>query len=411
MRPNKHPIIYGQHNKTGPFGSSLHARDYVRNGIPIINPMHLLNGIIVPSVDMSVDDGTAHRLSAYQLGENDVVIGCRGEIGRVALVTSHESGWLCGTGCFFVHFKPTIHAPYVALYLRTPRCVERLVGEAVGTTLINLNQSILAKTLVALPPLSEQRRISAALSDVDEWIASLDKLIEKKKLVKQGTMQALLTGKTRLPGFEGEWQTESFGNAFEFLSHNTLSRASLGETGTIANVHYGDILVRYGSLLDFAEETPPFVSKELEKSPCGDWLKDGDLILADTAEDETVGKAVEIVNLKDRLAVAGLHTFACRPRQPFAPGWLGYFANSSAFHDQLLPFISGTKVCSISKDGLKLVTIHRPSLPEQRAIATVLSDMDAEIAALSREKTKAEQLKQGMMQDLLTGRVRLAEGE
>lgn len=264
---------------------------------------------------------------------------------------------------------------------------------------------------IPLPALPEQQRIARALSDADAWIESLDKLIEKKKLVKQGTMQALLSGKTRLPGFSGKWKREAIGDEFDFLRTNTLARACLGDNGRIADVHYGDVLVRYGNILDFSTETPPFIDGNYENRSIGDFLQDGDLVVADTAEDETVGKAVEIQNLGNRQAVAGLHTVACRPKHPFAPRWLGHFANSPAFHNQLLPLISGTKVSSISKENLKTVFVLRPLLAEQAAIAEVLSDMDAELAALSREKAKAEQIKQGMMQELLTGRVRLAEGE
>ena len=140
-----------------------------------------------------------------------------------------------------------------------------------------------------------------------------------------------------------------------------------------------------------------------------DFLKDGDVIIADTAEDETVGKAVEAINVGDRLIVSGLHTIFLRPKEgTFALGWLGYYVNSTAFHDQLLPLITGIKVSSISKGSL-MDTVLRcpPALAEQKAIAKVLGDMDEEIAALEAELAKTRQLKQGMMQELLTGKVRL----
>ena len=380
--------------KTGPFGSSLHARDYVRNGIPIINPMHLLNGIILPSVDMSVDDGTAHRLSAYQLGENDVVIGRRGEIGRVALVTSHESGWLCGTGCFFVHFKPTIHAPYVALYLRTPRCVERLVGEAVGTTLINLNQSILAKTLVALPPLSEQRRISAALSEADDWIASLDKLIEKKKLVKQGAMQALLSGKTRLPGFSGEWEERRLGEIGVFPT-NTVPTDSVKLSEYIGT----DNMLPDRAGVEKYEDVLPY--KNVREYRMGDVLI------------SNIRPYLKKIWLADRNGGCSTDVIVIRIRDKdvLIPEFLFSKLADASFFDFVMNNAIGTKMPRGDKRMMEMFRIPVPTLAEQRAIASVLSDMDAELAALSREKAKAEQIKQGMMQELLTGRVRLAEGE
>ena len=121
-----------------------------------------------------------------------------------------------------------------------------------------------------------------------------------------------------------------------------------------------------------------------------------------------MGKAVEIRNLGSRRAVAGLHTVACRPKIEFAPGWLGYYINSSDYHNQLLPLITGIKVSSISKAGFRQTVLRFPTLAEQKAIAEVLADMDAEIAALEAKRAKYEQIKQGMMQELLTGKVRLA---
>lgn len=280
-----------------------------------------------------------------------------------------------------------------------------------GGTRAKLTRGQLDDLLMVLPPLPEQRRIAAALSDADKLVAALDKLIEKKKRVKEGAMQRLLSGETRLLGFTGKWEIENFGEAFMFLRNNTLPRACLSDQGTVSDIHYGDVLIRYGSILDFAKETPPFIGSPFKQNvPC-EFLQDGDLVVADTAEDETTGKAVEIVNLKTRKAVAGLHTIPCRPHRKFAPGWLGFYVNSSTFHDQLLPLMSGTKVLSVSRESLKSVFIARPEEKEQRAIAAVLADMDAEIAALSRERAEAERIKQGMMQELLTGKTRLAEGE
>ena len=178
--------------KTGPFGSSLHAQDYVENGTPLINPMHIQDGKIEPSPDMTVDDATKQRLSAYKLSQDDIIIGRRGEMGRAALVGKKEIGWLCGTGCFFLHLDESCSPNYIALYLRTPASVVALEGEAVGTTLVNLNRKILGDLKLPLPPLAEQRRIAGALSDVDELISALGRLIEKKRAIRQSAIQELL---------------------------------------------------------------------------------------------------------------------------------------------------------------------------------------------------------------------------
>ena len=203
--------------RTGPFGSTLHAQDYITGGTPLINPMHIQDGRINPTFDMSVGDEVEERLSAYRLSKGDIIIGRRGEMGRAALVGEKESGWLCGTGCFFLRVKDTMSPDFVTRYLRTPTCISVLEGEAVGTTLVNLNQTILGRVNIPVPPRPEQERIAEALSDVDALLSAMTTLIEKKRAIKQGAMQQLLTGKKRLAGFTGPWVEKRFDDCFEHI--------------------------------------------------------------------------------------------------------------------------------------------------------------------------------------------------
>lgn len=292
------------------------------------------------------------------------------------------------------------------LYYQIEAAKDRMIELAGQTAVPIINKGDFENLMIPVPPRPEQEKIAEALSDVDGLLAAMTKLIEKNRAIKQGTMQQLLTGKKRLAGFTGKWVEKRFDECFDLVGNNTFVREFMCEdTHGIANIHYGDVLIRYGSVLDCSRTAVPSL---LDSVACKtELLKEGDVIIADTAEDETVGKAIEIRGLKDRCAVAGLHTIACRPRFVFAAGWLGYYINSSAFHDQLLPLITGTKVSSISKAGLRTTVLHVPDLIEQQAIAAVLSDMDAEIAALEAKRAKYESIKQGMMQELLTGKTRL----
>ncbi len=292
------------------------------------------------------------------------------------------------------------------LYYQIEAAKDRMIELAGQTAVPIINKGDFENLMIPVPPRPEQEKIAEALSDVDALLAAMTKLIEKKRAIKQGAMQQLLTGKKRLAGFTGKWVEKRFDECFDLVGNNTFAREFMCEdTHGIANIHYGDVLIRYGSVLDCSRTAVPSL---LDSVACKtELLKEGDVIIADTAEDETVGKAIEIRGLKDRCAVAGLHTIACRPRFVFAAGWLGYYINSSAFHDQLLPLITGTKVSSISKAGLRTTVLHVPDLIEQQAIAAVLSDMDAEIAALEAKRAKYESIKQGMMQELLTGNTRL----
>ena len=306
---------------------------------------------------------------------------------------------------------------YLGYYINSATYHNQLLPLITGTKVSSVSRAGLLATYVAIPPKGEQEKIAEALSDIEELISALGKLIEKKRNIKTGAMQELLgmrneecgmrnVPRRRLPGFSGEWVEKRFDDCFELIGNNTYARECMcDDCDGLANIHYGDVLIRYGAVLDCSRVAVPSLINSIICRT--DRLSDGDVIIADTAEDETVGKAIEIRGLKGRRAVSGLHTIACRPRFDFAPGWLGYYINSSAFHDQLLPLITGTKVSSISKAGLRTTILNVPTLAEQKAIAAVLSDIDAEIAALEADRAKYEHIKSGMMQELLTGKTRL----
>ena len=294
-----------------------------------------------------------------------------------------------------------------------------------GTAQPKLNREKCNSIPIIKPSLAEQQRIAKALSDVDALISTTEKLIQKKKNIKQGTMQNLLTGKKRLPGFAKstnykqselglipeDWEVKSLGEIFEFRPNNTFTRDCLNDSkGKYQNVHYGDVLIKYPSILDCSKESIPFINEGINVKFSKYGIMEGDIIIADTAEDETVGKAVEIYNIGNRKIVSGLHTFLCRKiTDDFAPKWLGYFMNQSIFHNQLLPFITGTKVSAISRTAIQNVKVLIPSKEEQTAIANVLSSMDKEIITLNTKLEKYRKLKTAMMQQLLTGKIRLVK--
>lgn len=290
------------------------------------------------------------------------------------------------------------------------------------------NANLKSTSFIAPKSLAEQERIAKALSDIDALISTTEKLIQKKKNIKQGAMQNLLTGKKRLPGFgpqtkfpaykqtelgliPDDWEVKSLGEIFEFRPNNTFTRDCLNDSkGKYQNVHYGDVLIKYPSILDCSKETIPFINEGINVKFSKYGIVEGDIIIADTAEDETVGKVVEVFNLGEKKIVSGLHTFLCRKiTDDFAPKWLGYFMNQPIFHNQLLPFITGTKVSAISRTAIQNVKVLIPSKEEQTAIANVLSSMDKEIETLNTKLEKYRNLKTAMMQQLLTGKIRLVK--
>lgn len=198
-----------------------------------------------------------------------------------------------------------------------------------------------------------------------------------------------------------QWKMVKFDEFFDMLPNNTLSRDKLNDQyGEYQNIHYGDVLIKYPYCLDCGENDIPYVNGNVRFNTTQ--IKDGDVIFADTAEDDTVGKCVEMMNVGDRKIVSGLHTYLCRPKFAIASGYLGYFLNSNHYHNQLLPYIAGSKVSSVNRASIARTLIFFPSaLSEQRRIASILSSADKVIDSTQKLIAKYKSIKQGMMEDLL----------
>lgn len=206
------------------------------------------------------------------------------------------------------------------------------------------------------------------------------------------------------------WDTITFEECFSILPNNTLSRAELNYNGgSVQNIHYGDILVKFPAVLDCDGESLPYINAESTANASKGFLRDGDLIMADTAEDVIVGKSTEVIGIGESKVVSGLHTIPCRPKdtEMFVPKWLGYFINHSTYHDQLIPYITGIKVSSISKSAISNTVIAVPEKAEQKKIVAALSDIDVLISNLEKLIAKKKSIKQATMQELLAGKRRL----
>ena len=196
------------------------------------------------------------------------------------------------------------------------------------------------------------------------------------------------------------WEQRKLVEAFDFtVPNNTLSRAELNqESGSVRNVHYGDVLIKYGSVLDAQNDELPFITGRSKDDFKGALLQNGDIIIADTAEDETTGKVCEIVNIQDKDVVAGLHTMVCRPKNKTAEGYFGYYMNSSSYHHQLLPLMQGIKVLSLSKTNVQKTTVKYPKdKAEQQKIADCLRRIDTLITLHQRKYEKLVNIKKSML--------------
>lgn len=183
---------------TGPFGSLLHKSDYVFDGIPLVNPAHIQGEEIIPDLRKTVSQDKLSRLEAYVLKENDIVIGRRGEIGRCAVITQAESGWLCGTGCFFIRPLEGVGSTFLSHLLRSDVYTSKMESLSTGATMKNLNNKALSDLVIALPTIEEQHKIVSTLENLSIEVRSLKAIYQQKltalKELKQSILQKAFTG-------------------------------------------------------------------------------------------------------------------------------------------------------------------------------------------------------------------------
>ena len=283
---------------------------------------------------------------------------------------------------------------YSGYAFRSPIIRSQIISKGQGAVRANIGQQELSKVLAVLSPLSEQRAIAAALSDVDGLISELDKLIDKKRAVKTAAMQQLLTGKQRLPGFRGEWEVKRLGDVIE--------RIVGGGTPSRTNPAYWGNEIPWVTVKDFAtfnpRRTQEAITREGLEHSASNLIPKGTVIASTRM---AVGKAViyevDVSINQDLKAIFPTRSVDSQ----FLYFWFDHHAGI------LESLGSGSTVRGISLQDLKNVEFLQAPLEEQLAIAAVLSDMDAEISALEARREKTRQVKQGMMQELLTGRTRL----
>ena len=252
----------------------------------------------------------------------------------------------------------------------------------------------------------EQEKIASFLTLIDKKIEKQKELVGLLKKYKRGLLSQIFSQKLRFKDKNGndyqEWEECKFDEIFQILGNNTLSRECLNYTNIgVKNIHYGDILVKYHTCINDEIDKIPNINSDinLNKIPDDNYLTVGDVILADTAEDYTVGKTCEIVSCNTKI-LSGLHTIPCRPKRNFAKGYLGYYLNSAEYHDKLIPLITGIKVSSISKKEIKKTIIKYPVYNEQKKIANLLLLIENKLNLNIKRLELFETYKKGLLQQL-----------
>ena len=386
--------------KTGPFGSALHERDYVDDGTPIVTVEHLSeHGIIHRNLPL-VSNADRSRLKSYGLRAGDIVFSRVGSVDRNSLVREEEDGWLFSGRLLRVRTSDnTTHPPYLSYHFNSEPFKRRVRSVAVGQTMASLNTQILNAVRVVLPATPEQCAIAGALSDVDGLLGALETLTAKKQAIKQAAMQQLLTGKTRLPGFTGEWETKRLGDVASLFKGSGLSKANLTPDGKRRCIHYGELFTTYGErIIEVLNGTDR--EDALFRSVRND-------VLMPTSDVTPNGLATASCILPSDIIIGG-DILVIRVLESLLNGeFLAYAVKAN--RNQVMQLVSGTTVFHLYGRDMANFSFRAPSVAEQTAIVTVFSDMDAEIALLQRRRDKIRVIKQGMMQQLLTGRVRLVK--
>jgi type I restriction enzyme S subunit len=343
--------------------------------------------------------------SIRQLPANAVLVTCIASIGKNAILRSVGG---CNQQINAVVPKQANSPEF--LYYTFESSKQYLLANSGMTATRILSKAAFEQLKFPIPPPPEQRAIATALSDVDGLLGGLDRLIAKKRDLKQAAMQQLLTGQTRLPGFHGEWEVKRLGDLFNFSGGYSASRDQLSAEGH-CYLHYGDIHGSTKTCIDADTDFQdiPKLDIPLKRVSSGSLLDDGDVVFVDASEDDAgTSKHVVVVNKDKKPFISGLHTIVAKSKtDELAHEYRRYCFQTPAIRQQFLFYSVGTKVSGISKSNIPKLTLSFPSVPEQTAIAEVLTEMDGELAVLEQRREKTRALKQAMMQELLTGRTRL----
>ena len=332
--------------------------------------------------------------SAKMLPPGTVLFTSRAGIGKTAILTRK--------GCTNQGFQSIVpHRGELDSYFIFSRTEElKRYGELVGagSTFVEVSGKQMAVMELMMPPtMREQQTIGGFFQQLDHLIT----LHQRKCALLFSPFQAFISMMFTTSTFS--WEQRKFDEVFDCtVPNNTLSRAELSyDEGTVLNVHYGDVLIKYGSVLDVQKDDIPRIPHRCREDFNGALLQDGDVIIADTAEDETTGKACEIGNLQGSAIVSGLHTMVCRPRNRMALGYLGYYLNSNAYHHQLLPLMQGIKVLSLSRSNIQKTSVSYPiAVKEQQLIAYYFSQLDNLITLHQRELEKLQNIKKSMLEKM-----------
>lgn len=383
----------------GPFGGALKKEYFVKSGYKVYEQRNAIykNSNIG---NYYINKDKFEELARFAVKQGDFIISCSGTIGKIFQIPkNHKQGVINQALLKLTIDSSKAVDKFFEVYFSWDRFQDKIIDSTQGGAMKNLvGMDVFKKTLIAIPPIPEQQAIAEALSDVDAVVSSLTKLINKKKNIKQGAIQELLTGKKRLEGFSEKWTYTNLGSVCKIYrggSPRPIHRFLTDSNNGINWIKIGDVNVTAKYINSTKEKIiseGKAYSREVYK---------GDLILSNSM---SFGRPY-ILNIDGCIHDGWL--VIQNYQDTFALHFLYYFLCSDGTMEQYISMAAGSSVQNLNKDKVSSLKVPIFSIEEQTAIASILSDMDAEIEALEQKLNKYKAIKQGMMQELLTGRIRL----
>ncbi len=365
----------------------IHQSDWTDSGVRFLRARDIVAAAKNEEPDdylyISKEKYEEYSTLSGKVGVSDLLVTGVGTIGVPYLVRNLEPLYFKDGNIIWFQNSDKIDGKFL-FYSFSAEQIQGFINESagigtVGTYTIESGK----KTPISLPNQIEQAKVGEFFQQLDNLIT-----LHQRQPFLQSPPDISLIVQLTPPFYTFSWEQRKFDEVFDCtVPNNTLSRAELSyDEGTVLNVHYGDVLIKYGSVLDVQKDDIPRIPHRCREDFNGALLQDGDVIIADTAEDETTGKACEIGNLQGSAIVSGLHTMVCRPRNRMALGYLGYYLNSNAYHHQLLPLMQGIKVLSLSRSNIQKTSVSYPiAVKEQQLIAYYFSQLDNLITLHQRQ--------------------------
>ena len=303
-----------------------------------------------------------------------------------------HDGWLR-----LYDYNETVDRDFLFYVLASDETKKQYVAYAAGSGVQNLNKDVVKKVIVHLPTIKEQKAIAASLSSFDEYISDLAALIEKKKAIREGAVADLMTGKTRLAGYTAPWASDTLGAIGTFTKGAPLSKAAITETGT-PFILYGELYTTYG-------EVTYVVHRHTKQNAPADCIsRVGDVIIPTSGETADEIATACCVMVPGVILAGDLNIY----RAPEMDGRFISHVINHVINRKIAEVAQGISIIHINAKVLGKMAISYPQREEQSAIADVIDKMDTEIRSLEAEREKMIQIREGAMNDLLTGRVRLS---